>query len=76
MRATYYKFNNSVELGFRNEQGDIDILAIVQEALMGVARAAMETNNAAKAIEALESVRDISDAVVSMENWKEEPKDE
>lgn len=77
MRVIYYSYNNHIEIEFRNVESDYDVIAIIQEALMGVAKEALDKNNAEKAIEALATVRDLSGAVVKMSNWTpEEEKDE
>ena len=75
MRATYYKYNNSIELDFHNNDDDIEIIRIVEDAVMARAKADLDEDDAEACIKALESLMDIEECLVKMTNWKEE-KDE
>lgn len=68
MRSRHYEYDNHIEIRFNNEQEDLDILDVVNEALMGAARAAIETNDIYKALNALEALRDLKESVELMEN--------
>ena len=77
MRSRHYDYDNHIEISFHKEQDDLDILAVVKDALMGAARAAFETNDMYKALNAIEALRDLSESVDLLTNRTgEEDKDE
>ena len=72
MRSTYYKYNNSIELDFHNNDNDIEIIRIVEDAVMARAKACLDEDDAEACIKELRSLMDLEECLVNMTNRKEE----
>lgn len=72
MRVTYYKYNNSIELDLHNNDQDIEILRIVEDAVMARAKANLDEDDAEACIKTLESLINLEECLVKMTSWKEE----
>lgn len=72
MRATYYKYNNSVELDLHNNDDDIEIIHLIEDAMMARAKADLDEDDAEACIKALEGLMNLEECLVKMTNWKEE----
>lgn len=75
MRATYYNYNNSIEINFYNDEKDIEILTLIEDAIMARAKAQLDEDDAEACIKTLKSLMKLEECLVNMTNWKEE-KDE
>lgn len=72
MRATYFNYNNSIEINFYNNDGDIEILTIIEDAIMARAKGELDEDDAEACIKTLKSLMDLEESVQKMTKWKEE----
>ena len=67
MRATHYEYNNSIELDFHNDEKDIEILTLIEDAIMARAK-----DDAEACIKSLEGLMRLENCIQKMTNRKEE----
>ena len=72
MRATYYNYNNSIEIDLRYNDEDLQIISLIEDAVMARAKAELDEDDAEACIKTLKSLMDLEECIKKMMNWKEE----
>ena len=79
MRTTHFEYNNSIEIMFYNDDKDIEILQLIEDALMGRAKAALEEDDVEETIKQLEKLMQLEEQLQKMTNlikYREDGDDE